>query len=177
MKKSIMGLAIIIFCLGFVSTGLCADVTKIGTFNIQKILNESSAGKIIQKQLRTKFNEFQEKLKTEKIQLDEMKKALEREALVLSAEKNNEKQREFRIRVNDFKIMQNDFAQEFKRNENQSKGKIVKEIFDIVGLIGKEEGYLIIFDEKNAGVFYRQDSLDITDNIIKRYNLKVSETK
>ncbi len=177
MKKAILGLAIIISCLGFVSTGLCADVAKIGTFDIQKILNDSSAGKIIQKQLRTKFNGFQGKLKSEKNQLDEMKKALEREALVLSAEKNNEKQREFRIRVNDFKIMQNDFAQEFKIAENEAKGKIVKEIFGIVGLIGKEEGYLIILDEKNAGVFYRQDHLDITEKIIKRYNLKVSTTK
>ena len=177
MKKRLTLLTILLITLGFISAGWSADVAKIGTFNAQKILNESSAGKMIQKELKTKFGKFQDNLQLEKEQLEELKKALEREALVLSAEKSNEKQREFRIRLNDFKKMQQDYAAEFKKLEADYKGKIVKEIYDVVQQIGKEEGYLMILDEKNAGVFFKQAHLDITDKIIKVYNLQVSKKK
>lgn len=176
MKRAVVTLSLIMFFLGFSPNAFSADVAKIGVFNFQKILTESSAGKIVQKQIAQKGNEFQTKLKTEKEQLDELKKAFEREALVLSAEKQNEKQREFRIRVNDFKKMQEDFAKEFKRLEVGLIQKIQKEVFEITGQIGKEEGYLLILERKTAGVVYHPASLDITDQIIKKYNLKVSKT-
>ncbi|MCK5099503.1 MAG: OmpH family outer membrane protein [Desulfobacteraceae bacterium] len=162
--------------MGIIPQAFCADVAKIGVIDFQKILKESSAGKMTQKQINEKGAEFQKKLKTEKNQLDEMKKAFEREALVLSPEKQKEKQREFRIRVNDFKKMQDDFAREFKRLEVKLINKIQGEIFQIADDIGKDEGYLLILEKKAAGVVYHPSQLDITDKIIKKYNLKISKT-
>ncbi|MBU0464729.1 MAG: OmpH family outer membrane protein, partial [Proteobacteria bacterium] len=107
MKKIIAILSVFIF-LGIIPQAFCADVAKIGIFNFQKILTDSSAGKMIQKEINEKGNELQKKLQIEKDSLDELNKAIEREALVLSPEKQNEKQREFRIKVNDFKKMQED---------------------------------------------------------------------
>ncbi|WP_299977498.1 OmpH family outer membrane protein [Desulfobacula sp.] len=175
MKRILVVLSIIIFFFGFIPGGFCADAAKIGVINFQKILRESSAGKITQKQITEKGNAFQEKLKTEKVQLDEMKKSFEREALVLSPEKQQEKQREFRIRVNDFKRMQEDFSREFKQLEVKLLNKIQKEIFQIANEIGKKEGYLLILEKKTAGVVYHPDQLDITDQIIKKYDLKISK--
>ncbi|MBC8439770.1 MAG: OmpH family outer membrane protein [Deltaproteobacteria bacterium] len=176
MKKIIVILSVFIF-LGIIPKAFCADVAKIGVFNFQKILTDSSAGKMIQKEINAKGNELQKKLQTEKDLLDEMNKAIEREALVLSPEKQNEKQREFRIKVNDFKKMQEDFAKEFKELEVKFINKIQKEVFEITNEIGKEEGYLLILERKVAGVVYHPAQLDITDQIIKKYNLQVSKTK
>jgi outer membrane protein len=73
--------------------------------------------------------------------------------------------------------MQEDFAQEFKRLEVKFINQIQKEVFEITDAIGKEEGYLLILERKTAGVVYHPSQLDITDQIIKKYNLKVSKTK
>lgn len=175
MKRTIVILSMILF-LGFVPETFCADIAKIGVISFQKILSESSAGKIIQKEITEKGAELQKKLQDEKNQLDEMKKAFERESLVLSPEKQKEKQREFRIRVNDFKKMQDDFSKEFKRLEMKSLNKIQEEVFEITDKMGKEEGYLLILEKKTAGVIYHPTQLDITDQVIKKYNLKVSKT-
>ncbi|MCD4721566.1 MAG: OmpH family outer membrane protein [Desulfobacula sp.] len=175
MKKIILILSTFFF-LGIIPQGFCADVAKIGVINFQKILKESSAGKMTQKQITEKGNEFQKKLKTEKVLLDEMKKAFEREALVLSPEKQQEKQREFRIRVNDFKKMQETFSREFKQLEVKLLNKIQIAVFEIANEIGKEEGYMLILEKKAAGVVYHPGQLDITDQIIKKYNIKVSKT-
>ena len=176
MKKTIVILSVFIF-LGIIPQAFCADVAKIGVFNFQKILTDSSAGKMIQKKINEKGNELQKKLKTEKDRLDELNKAIEREALVLTPEKLKDKQRNFRIRVNDLKKMQEDFAQEFKRLEVKFINQIQKEVFEITDAIGKKEGYLLILERKTAGVVYHPSQLDITDQIIKKYNLKVSKTK
>ena len=168
--------SIIILFFGLIPLGFCADVAKIGVIDYQKILNESSAGKMTQKQINEKGSEFQKKLKAEKTKLDEMNKSFEREALVLSPEKQKEKQRDFRIRVNDFKKMQGDFSKEFKRLEIKLLSKIQKAVFEIASEIGKQEGYLLILEKKMGGVVYHPNQLDITDQIIKKYNLKVSKT-
>jgi outer membrane protein len=104
-----------------------------------------------------------------------MKKTFERESLVLSPEKQQEKQREFGIKVNDFKKMQQDFAQQFKQLEIQLLNEIQKQVFEIANKIGEKEKYQIIVEKKTAGIIFYQDELDITDQIIKQYNLKVSK--
>ncbi|MCP3872521.1 MAG: OmpH family outer membrane protein [Desulfobacteraceae bacterium] len=177
MKKTIIILTSTLLFFWIIPQAFSADVAKIGVFNFQKILIESSAGKITQKKITEKGNELKQKLKSEKEQLDELKKAFEREALVLSPEKQKEKQRDFRIRVNDFKKMQEDFGRQFKQLEINFINEIQKEVFKISNEMGKKEGYLLILEIKTAGVIYHPEQIDITDQIIKNYNLQVSKTK
>jgi outer membrane protein len=177
MKKIFIVLIIFISFFGFIPGGFCADVAKIGVINFETIMKESSAGKIVQKQISEKGASLQKKLADEKVQLDELKKAFEREALVLSPEKQQEKQREFRIRVNDFKKMQENFSREFKQLEMKLLNEMQRAVFEIGNEIGKEGGYLLILEKKTAGIIYQPEQLDITDQIIKKYNLKVSKTQ
>jgi len=175
MKQKAVIITTMIFILSLSLSAFAADVAKIGVIDFQKILNESSAGKMTRKDITSRGAEFQEKLKAEKDQLDEMKKAFEREALVLSPEKQAEKQREFRIRVNDFKKMQTDFGQQFKQLEMKLLNKIQGEVFKIANEIGKEEGYLLILEKKAGGVVYHPEQIDITEKIIKRYNVTTAK--
>lgn len=176
MKKIVFTLSVLYFFLAFAPAVFSADAAKIGIFDFQKVLSESSAGKLTQKQLTDKGNEFQGKLKTEKDKLDEMNKAYEREKLVLSPEKQGEKEKDFRNRVNDFKKMQDDFSREFKQLEVQSLNKIQDDVVQIINEIGKEEGYIIIIEKKAGGVLYSLEKLDVTDQVIKKYNSKTAKT-
>ena len=36
--------------------------------------------------------------------------------------------------------------------------------------MGKKEGFLVIFEKREAGVLYSPDTIDITDRLIQRYN-------
>ncbi len=176
MKKIVFTVSVLYLFLVFAPAVFSADATKIGVFDFQKVLSESNAGKTTQKQLTDKGNEFQGKLKTEKDKLDEMNKAYEREKLVLSPEKQKEKENEFRNRVNDFKKMQDDFGREFKQLEVNSLNKIQEDVIQLINEIGKNDGYLFILEKKAGGVLYSQDKLDITDQIIKKYNSKAAKT-
>jgi len=176
MKKIVFTVSVLYLFLVFVPVVFSADATKIGIFDFQKVLSESNTGKLTQKQLTDKGNEFQGKLKIEKDKLDEMNKAYEREKLVLSPEKQNEKEKDFRNRVNDFKKMQDDFAREFKQLEVQSLNKIQEDVVQLINEMGKTEGYLLILEKKAGGVLYSLEKIDISDQIIKKYNSKAAKT-
>lgn len=95
MKRILIAVITLAFVAGFTPAAFAADVAKIGVVDFERVLKESSAGKLTQNDLRTKGEEFQGKLKKEKDSLDAISKAFEREALVLSPEKKEKKNGNF----------------------------------------------------------------------------------
>lgn len=170
MKRAWLVSIIWIVFIGFIPTAFAADAAKIGVIDFEKIMKESSAGKMNQKVLNTKGQELKGRLEKEKQALDEINRSFEREALVLSDEKKREKERDFRDQIEDFKKMQEDFANELKSLEIKLINEMQKAVFDIANDLGKQEKYGLIIERKNAGVIYVPDQVDITDLVIKKYN-------
>ena len=171
MKKTIrfMIFSLVFIFLTTVSV-FSADVAKIGIVDFQKIMSNSSAGKLIQKKLQAKGNEFSQKLQDMQKEILELEKNLKRESMVLSQEKRNEKGREYRIKVNDFNQAKKKLQYDLKNLENKEINKMQKNVFEIVQKIGKKEGYLLVIEKKTAGVIYHPESIDMTDKVIKAYN-------
>ncbi len=86
---------------------------------------------------------------------------------MLSDEKKREREREFRNQVEDFKIMQQDYANELKNMEIKMINDMQKAVYDIANELGKKEKYTLIIEKKNAGVIYVPDQVDVTDIVIK----------
>ena len=147
-----------------------ADVAKIGVVNFQEILEKSDAGKMATDEINKRGKEMEESLKKKGEEIDAIKNKLEREALVMSKEMREEKEREIRISINDFKTLKNKYMADFKQHEAKLVRDIQKEIMEIVAEMGKKEGFLIIFEKREAGVMYSPDTIDITDRLIQRYN-------
>ncbi len=170
MKRIWLVSIIWIVFMGFIPAAFAADAAKIGVIDFEKIMKESSAGKINQKVLNTRGQELKGRLEKEKQDLDEINRSFEREALVLSDEKKREKERDFRDQINDFKKMQEDFANELKSLEIKLINEMQKAVFDIANELGKKEKYILIIERKNAGVIYIPDQVDITNLVIEKYN-------
>ncbi len=117
MKQLVLSMIIWLSFIGLVPVASGADSVKIGIIDFEKIMQESSAGKMNQKALNTRGTELKGKLENEKQRLDEIGRSFEKEALVLSDEKKRERERDFRNQIEDFKIMQQDYANELKNME------------------------------------------------------------
>jgi outer membrane protein len=154
----------------FAASSYGADVAKIGVVNFQKILEKSDAGKKATAEINKRGKEMETSLKTKGEEIDATKKKLEREALVMSKEMREQKEREIRISINDFKTLKNKYMADFKQHEARLVRDIQKEVLEIVSEMGKKEGFLVIFEKREAGVLYSPDSIDITDRLIQKYN-------
>ena len=157
-----------LLCFG--SFAEAADVAKIGVVDFQKILQNSSAGKYAQAEINKKGKEMESELAKKGAGIEERKKQIEKESLVMSKEMREEKQREIRIQINDLKVMQQRFTREFKAFENRLVQRIRTDVLKIVDGIGKSEGYLMIVERKTGEVIYSPTSVDITDAFIQNYN-------
>jgi len=160
---------IISVCL-FVASSFGADVAKIGIVNFQTILEKSDAGKMAMAEINKHGKELEANLKKKGKEIEEAKSKLEREALVMSKDMREEKEREIRINTNDLKILQNKYTADLRQLEAKLVRDIQKEVLEIVADIGKKEGFLVIFEKREAGVMYSPDTIDITDRLIQKYN-------
>jgi outer membrane protein len=156
-------------CL-FVASSFGADVAKIGVVNFQTILEKSDAGKMAMAEINKHGKELEANLKKKGKEIEETKNKLEREALVMSKEMRDEKEREIRINTNDLKILQNKYTADLRQLEAKLVRNIQKEVLEIIADIGKKEGFLVIFEKREAGVMYSPDTIDITDRVIQKYN-------
>jgi outer membrane protein len=111
---------------------------------------------------------MEQELKQKGGEIEELRKQLERDSMVMSKEKREEKEREVRIKLNDFKSLQKRYRTELQRLEKKLVSALLKDISTLVEEIGKKEGYLLIIN--HTGVMYSPDSIDITDQLIKELN-------
>ena len=109
------------------------------------------------------------------IKIDELEKRLKREALVMSRKMREDKEREFRIKANDFKMLQNKYRAELKELDFKIVKRMRQELLDIVEEMGKKEGYLLILEKREGGVLYYPTEIDITDTLVRKYNAKKAE--
>ena len=95
--------AILLLILLFATNSLfAANVAKIGVIDLQKILETSAAGKSIQTELKKEKDKMEADLKKKGTEIENIRKRLERESMVMGKEMREEKEREQRIKINDF---------------------------------------------------------------------------
>ncbi len=176
-KKTL--LITLLIALGFIFINLnlahSADVAKIGVFDFQKFFEKSEVGKAAQVELSKAGKKMEEDLKAKGREIEDLKKRLEREAMVMDKAMREENEREYRIKINDYKMLQKKYAAAFKKLQNRIVQKLQKDIAAIVKTTGEKGGYLLIVQK--PGVLYYPASIDITDSIIKKVNLKSTKKK
>lgn len=92
----------------------------------------------------------------------------------MSKEAREEKERETRIKINNFKIIQKRYRTELQNLEKKLNERLKDDIFDLVNALGKKGGYLLSFNK--LGVLYSGEAVDdLTAKIIKRLNQKYPE--
>ncbi|NQT10380.1 MAG: OmpH family outer membrane protein [Desulfobacteraceae bacterium] len=173
-KIAFITISFIFFSAGY-SYG--ADVAKIGIIDFQRIFETSSAGKLVQSEINKKWEKMLADLKKKGAVIEELKKKLERDELVMSKKMREEKGREFRIKINDIKALKKRYSTELGDLENRLITRIKKDVLGIVKEVGKKEGYLLIIEKREAGVMYYPNAIDLTDKLIQLYNKKEADKK
>ncbi len=167
----------IVITMVFVSAwpALGADVAKIGVIDFQRFLSTSKAGKEAQARFKDHGTQMESALKKKEAEIKDLRDRLEREAMVMTQEVREQKEREYRIKVSDFKDQEKKFLTELKGLENELVSKIRDDLLALIEEIGKKEGYLIIIDK--AVAHYYPVSIDVTDRLIQIYNERGGKPK
>jgi outer membrane protein len=146
-----------------------ADVAKIGVIDVQKIIKTTSIGKSAKAELEKIKKNIEADLNKRKTEIEDAKHSVEREVMILDKNALEEKKRELRIMVNDYKAVQQKYRIEFQQHTIRLNRRITKEIIALAEKIGRKGGYYLIIDKQKAGVMYSPEAADITDDILQQF--------
>jgi outer membrane protein len=173
-----MKLLSIIAAMILLSTGAvqAEDAPVIATVNIQKIMQESSAAKMVRDKLEDKQKSFQSELTKKDESLQKEEKEITGQKGVLSKEAFEAKARDFRKKVTD---VQRDVQNKKVMLDNahaKALAEIQKAVTTIVAELAKEKGFLLAIPMESPPtwqVLYADSKLDISDDVLARLNKKL----
>ena len=165
MKKIILLFCMIAF---FPLSSYAADAQKLAVVDIQKILNDSEAGKKAKVDLETLIKSKQAHIDEQGNAIEKMKIDIEKQASVLSADARKAKEDEMEKKIREYRRLVQDSQAELKKKEGELTEAILREINEMVNKIGETEGYSVILEK--GTVVYSDKRMDITDTVIKNFD-------
>jgi outer membrane protein len=161
---------LVLFVAGLVSSGYAQQPMKFGVVNAADVLQKSQEGKRITAQLEAKNKTLQEDLARLDDRIRDLETRLNTQRLTLSQEAMGnlvadlDKQRIARTRfVDDSRRELNDLTQRLFQ-------RLQTELRPIIAEVGKEKNLDLIFDIEGGGIIYFNPAVDLTAEIIQKYD-------
>jgi len=146
--------------------------TKIAVVDLQRALMETEDGRRAKRRLERLFKRRQKSLDAAQTKMKQMKEDIERQqkAGVITDEALQRRMEEFQKAYIELQSQYSEYQRELAAKEAELTGEILERMQAILRRIGQAEGYTLILEANEGGVVWVPGNLDITDQLIQRYN-------
>jgi outer membrane protein len=169
-----VGITFLFVFFALCNSSIAKAEMKFAVMNVQRIIVECEAGTAAKARFDDRMKELQTTFKAEEQELKELQAEIKKKSSAWSEEKKAEKVREFQKSGRELQAKTEDARFEMKQMQDKELEPILKALEKVVKDFGKKNGYTAIFDSKN-GVIYFEDSLDVTDKIVKALNAEMAK--
>ena len=173
MKKLQIMLAFVL-AIALSGTAMAAEV-KLGYVNLQRALNECSAGKEAVVELEAETKKRQEQVDIKQEELKKLNEEIEKKRAVWSEDMREQKQKELQAKMQEFQRFYLQSNDDIKRREQEKKTVIIKDLIELAKPLAKEKGYTFIFELN--GLVYGPSEADLTNDLIKLYDAEYKKAK
>lgn len=169
-RSALILIIVLVAGLGFAAPARAQQPIKIGVINSQQAFLNSSEGKKAQSQVQDQ----ETRLKTDLSRLDAEIKALESkltaQRMTLSNEASLQLQSDLDRKTTARKRREEDGAREGQQIQLAFIQRIRGEMVGVIEGLAKEKGLDLILDLAESGTVYFNPVIDITDEVIRRYD-------
>ena len=144
--------------------------TKVAVIDVQRVVTESDPGKQALQKLRELQEEKIEQGRNMQQELEQLRDQFSKQRFTLSEEKLEEMGGEIEDREIALQRFQDDATRTLEEARRSALGRLEQQIMPIIDEIGNESGYTLIFNKFQSGLVYADDAVDITDDVIRRFN-------
>lgn len=155
-----------------ISSFFAFSQVKIGVVNSDKIMQESKRGKQALVKLENMNKSKQEKIQSLQNEIVTLRKQLGSPAL--NAETRQNKSQQLEDKQTNLQRLVNDAKTEMQREMQNELLAVNNDIIPIIHQIGKSKGFTLILDLNGSGVLYFDNSIDITAEVIKEADDKLT---
>lgn len=143
---------------------------KIGYVDLQRALNEVEDGKNAKARLKAKFDASQKQLDQEQKALLARKDELDKKRLAMDESTLRQRMEELDREMVRLSGLFSKLQKELSEEERQATGEIFGKMRVLIGQIAEKEGFTYVFEANESGLLHGPPSLDLTNDLVRRYN-------
>jgi len=147
-----------------------AQQAGVAVIDVQRVVTESDPGKEALGQLKKLQDQKIEEGKGLQQALDALKDQFNKQRFTLSEQKLASLQKQIEDKTIQLKRFQDDAKRELEEARKKALDKLEAQIMPIINKVGQERKFSLIFNKFQSGLVYANQSIDITDEIIQRFN-------
>lgn len=168
MKRILQAVAIAGLVMGGAGTAKAADL-KIGYIDLQKAIQETSAGKKAKKELEKEFNSKKEELTKREANIKKMQEDFEKKKSVLADEAKQAKASELQGEMMKYRDLLGQSQLNIQKKEQELTKPILDKLQEVIDKVAKEGGYTMILEKSEQSVIWAKKDIDLTDEIVKAF--------
>ena len=165
MKKLFL-IHVVVLCLAVGG----AFAQKIAIVDLETAMNKTDAGVKANDELKADFEKARAKAQKISTEIETISKDLEAQRSVLSQDAVQKKLADIQKKKVELERLEKDTNEELQRKQMQFAGAIVQEMRGVIRKYAEEKKIDLVVEAKETGAVYAAPSLDITNEIVKRFN-------
>ena len=163
-------LALGLLTLAAAAPAAAQATVKVAVIDVERILLESEPGKAALQEIDALRQQKQNEAEGMQTRIADLRKQLQEGQLSLSQERLAALQKQLEDEVIALRRFNDDATRELTKKRNEVLDQIEKSVFPVINQIGEAGGYTLIFNKYNSGLVYASEAVDITAQVIERYN-------
>jgi outer membrane protein len=150
---------------------LYAQTTRIAVVDLQRALNETEDGRRAKAKLKRLFEKRQQQLDETQNALKQKKEQIEQLIATKAPQKTiQDRAAEYQKALIELQSTYMEYQRELAEQEARLTREIIARMERILRRIGQADGYTLIVERNEGGVVWVPSNLDLTDQVIQRYN-------
>ncbi len=147
----------------------CAEGIKIAVIDVNKVLNESDAGKDAKKRMEGRYEELKKKIDVKNDEAKKMKEDLDKQKILFEKGKVKEREDALKAKIEELRELTQDAEKEMQARQGELTRDILKTIEARLDKYVTDEKIDLVL-EKSAGVIHSNPSMDITAKVLELVN-------
>lgn len=164
-KGLICGVVLLLFAASAIPAHAAV---KIAYVDLQRALNECTAGKKARATIRAEAERIQAKLKREEVKVQALKDELDKKGMLMAPDQRQHLADRLTRKMRDFRDDVQNARAELRQKDNELTGAIIGDLATVVRQLGEKNGYTLVM-EKNS-LLWGVPSADITEQVIRTYD-------
>ena len=147
----------------------------VAVIDVNQLVQDSAAGKEAMLRLKKAQDAKVAERKKMTDDMDALQKQLDAQRSTLTDSKIADLQKQIEDKQIALRRFDDDTQQQLEQLKQKELSGLEKQIMPIIQELGKEKKLLLIFNKYQSGLVYADDSIDITDEVLKRFNTRVTK--
>ncbi|MCJ7753604.1 MAG: OmpH family outer membrane protein [Thermoanaerobaculales bacterium] len=143
---------------------------KIAVIDVQRVVTESDPGKEVMQRLKAVTDAKSQEGQALQQQFAALQEQFNKQRFTVSESRQAEMSKEIEDKQIAIRRFQDDAQREVQEAQRRELGGLEERILPIINKVGQEQSFTLIFNKFQSGLVYADETVDITDEVIRRFN-------